>query len=92
MKAETLTILTVVLIVAVVGVCAETSPAQEVPRIAKEELKSMLGNPDTIILDVRPVEQWTRSDRKIPGALHEDPRHVKSWAGKYPKDKILVLY
>ena len=92
MKVVTLTILTVVLIVVVVGACAKTSPAEDVPRITKEELKSMLGKPDIIILDVRPVEQWRKSDLKIAGALHEDPRDVKSWADRYPKDKTLVSY
>lgn len=92
MKGVTLAILAAVLSVAVVVTCAKTSPAEDVPKIAKEELKSMLGNPGIIILDVRPVEQWRKSDLKIPGALHEDPRDVSSWADKYPKDKTLVFY
>lgn len=92
MKGAILMVLAAVLSVAVVVACAKTSPAEDVPKLAKEELKSMLGNPDIIILDVRPLEQWSRSDLKIPGALHEDPRDVKSWADKYPKDKTLVFY
>jgi len=64
----------------------------DVPRIEKEELKSLLGNPDVIILDVRPKEQYLLSDKKIAGALHEDPEAVSSWAGKYSKDKRLVIY
>jgi len=52
----------------------------------------MLGNPDVVILDCRPVEQWRFSDQKIPGAVHEDPMDVESWAGKYSKDKTIVIY
>lgn len=92
MKVAALGILAVMLIAAAVGACAKTSPAEDVPRITKEELESMLGNPDVIILDVRPVEQWRSSDLKIPGALHENPENVKSWADKYPRDKTLVFY
>jgi len=64
----------------------------EVPRIEKEELKSLLGNPDVIILDVRPHEQWLLSDKKITGSLHADHEAVSSWASKYSKDKHLIIY
>jgi len=41
---------------------AETALAMgqkvEVPRMTKEELKPLLGNPDFIILDVRESEGW----------------------------------
>ena len=41
--------------------CAHT-PTSEigVPRITKEEVKSMLGNPDVIILDVRATREQLR--------------------------------
>jgi hypothetical protein len=29
---------------------------------------------------------------KLPGAVHEDPAKVQSWAHKYPKDAKIVLY
>jgi hypothetical protein len=77
---------------AFVGV--STIPAQplDVPRITKEELKSMLGNPDVVILDVRGSNSWKASEKKIKGAVWEDPRDMESWTDKYPKDKTLVLY
>jgi rhodanese-related sulfurtransferase len=66
---------------------------QEVPRITKEELKSMMGNPDLVILDVRTPSDWKVSQSKIKGAVREDPeRATKSWAGKYEKRKTIVLY
>jgi hypothetical protein len=62
------------------------------PQMTAEELRSRLGDPDVIILDVRRAAHWKASDRKIVGAVREDPNDVKSWAGKYAQEKTLVLY
>jgi hypothetical protein len=65
----------------------------KVPRMTKEELKSLLGNPDVIVLDVRIAGEWKRDALKIQGAVREDPeKDYKTWASKYPKDKTLVFY
>ena len=64
----------------------------EVPRMTKEDLRSKLGNPDVIIIDVRVGGEWRASSEKIQGAIREEPDQVKAWADKFPKDKILVLY
>ena len=65
----------------------------KVPRMTKEDLRSLFDNPEVIILDVRIADEWKRSDLKIKGAVHEDPeKDYKSWASKYPKDKTLVFY
>ena len=66
--------------------------AEEVPRISKEELRTLLGNPDVIIIDVRLSGDLADSDSKIKRAIHEDPRNVEAWMSKYPKDKTLVFY
>jgi rhodanese-related sulfurtransferase len=73
---------------------AFTTPvrAAEAPRIKKDELKAMLGDSDLVILDVRAQSDWKGGDSKIKGAVREDPESVKSWAGKYSKDKTFVLY
>ena len=64
-----------------------------IPRMTKEELKSLLGNPDVIIIDVRTDEGWKESKWKIKGAVREDPeKDISAWADKYPKDKTLVFY
>jgi rhodanese-related sulfurtransferase len=63
-----------------------------VPKISKEELKTLLGNPDVIIIDVRLERDWRSSSLKIKGAVWEDFLDVDTWAKKYPKDKIIVLY
>ena len=61
--------------------------------MTKEELKSLLGNPDVIVVDVRIAAEWKRADLKIQGAVREDPeKDYKTWASKYPKDKTLVFY
>jgi rhodanese-related sulfurtransferase len=66
--------------------------AQEAPRIDKETLKSWLGNPGVMIIDVRQPRDWQASDKKIQGAVREDPHAVDVWAASLPKDKKIVLY
>jgi rhodanese-related sulfurtransferase len=66
--------------------------SQEVTRISKEELRTMLENPEVIILDVRAQSDWQASRAKIKGAVREDPSKLASWMGKYPKNKVLVFY
>ena len=83
----------VALSLALIG-CAEKWTFQlKVPRMTKEELKSLLGNPDVIILDVRESEDWKESKWKIPGAVREDSeKDLNTWADRYPKDKTVVFY
>ncbi len=64
----------------------------EVPRISVEKTEALLGNPDVVIIDVRTAKTWWRSSTKILNAVREEPGAVEKWAGKYPKDKTLILY
>ncbi|MFB3884405.1 MAG: rhodanese-like domain-containing protein [Thermodesulfobacteriota bacterium] len=66
--------------------------SQESPRISKEELKTMLGDPNVIILDVRIDDEWNASEKKIPGATWKNPEEIGSWLKQYPKSKTLVFY
>lgn len=66
--------------------------AADVKRMTKEELKSMLGSPDLVVVDVRRGSDWKSSDTKVKGALREDPEQADKWMAKYPKDKTLVFY
>ncbi len=66
--------------------------AAEAPRMSKEELQTMLGNPNVVVIDVRLSGDLAESNSKIKGAIVEDPRKVDSWMDKYPKDKTLVFY
>ncbi len=68
-------------------------PFPDIPRLSAKDLKTMMEQKDAVILDVRPQQQWENSTKKIPGAVHEDPSKVSSWAQKYPKDETtIVLY
>lgn len=77
---------------AIVGILAVNSLAAGVPRITKEELKTLLGNPDVAIIDGREPNHWIFSESKIVGAVREDPSAVFTWASKYSKDKTIVIY
>ncbi len=67
--------------------------ADKVPRMTPDQLKEMLGKPEVIILDVRAAGDWAKAQTKIQGAVREDPnKATKTWAGKYGKDKTIVLY
>ena len=86
-------ILTVLFCFVFVGCLQNLTMEQKVPRILKVELKSMLGQPDLVIVDVRLDEEWEKAELKIKGAVRENPeRAVKSWAEKYPRDKTIVFY
>jgi rhodanese-related sulfurtransferase len=82
------------LILLVVGILTTFAKSADVPRMTKDELRAMLNNPALVILDVRSEIDWKDSDSKIKGAIREDPESVKSWAGKYSKEKekTFVLY
>ena len=62
------------------------------PRITKEKLKSMLGDPKLVIVDVRRNLGWNSSEHKIKGAVRADPTKVESWASSFGKDKTFVIY
>jgi len=81
-----------VLGLAIVSMLAPFAAADEVPRMTKEQLKALLDDPDVVILDVRTSRDWKGSEKKIKGAIRENPKGFASWAHKYSKDKTLVLY
>ncbi len=85
--------LIMILFLGVLGMGTIMAWAKDVPRITKEELKPLLGNPDVIIIDVRSAKDWKSSQEKIQGAVREDPdKKAKSWAGKYSQEKMIILY
>ncbi len=65
--------------------------AADAPRISPEVLKALIGNADVTVIDVRRGGDYEGSSTKIKGAVRESEKDI-SWASKYPKDKILVLY
>ena len=66
--------------------------AKDAPLISKEELKGELGKPGLTIIDVRSPKDWTESDKKITGAVRENPEASGDWSKKYAKDEDIVLY
>ncbi len=96
MKNFLLAIMAVAISLGLVGVSTTQLMAEDIatvaPKMTKEELKPKLGDPDLIIIDVLVQDQWETVDQKIPGAVHENPEEIDSWADKYPKDKTYVLY
>jgi len=86
-----LPLLVVSLVVGCMGMGKNISQGDASP-MGKEELKAQLGSPDLILIDVRYGKDWSESDRKIVGAVREDPQEFDKWSGKYPKTKTLVLY
>ncbi len=67
-------------------------PQATMKMVSIDELKNMLNNPALSIIDVRYEKDWQESDMKIKGAVREDYMRVETWADKYPKDKLIVLY
>ena len=63
-----------------------------VPAMSKEELKSVLGDPSLVIVDVRSAADWNGEERKIKGSLRVDPSLADSLMKTYSKDKTFVFY
>jgi rhodanese-related sulfurtransferase len=83
------------IIIALVVALSLTIPAlagADPLRVDQETVKSWLGDPQVLIIDVRTGKSWEKSNRKITGAVRHDPRAVKQWAASLPKDKKIVLY
>lgn len=74
------------------GGTAVAVAAKDVPLITKEELKPGIGSADLIIIDVRAGKDWNASQKKIKGALREDPEKVEAWAKKYKSHQDIVVY
>ena len=65
--------------------------AASVPKMDKDELKSLLGSENLVVLDVRLGRDWSTSEFKIKDALRVDDGDL-SGAMNYPKDNTMVLY
>ncbi len=75
-----------------VALWTTTALSQQVSRITKEDLRTVLGDPEVFVIDVRTPQEWEGSDKKIVGAIREDPLELRTWMSKFPKDKTLVFY
>lgn len=64
----------------------------DVPKMTKDELRTLIEKGDVVVLDVRSGRDWKSSEFMIHKAVREDPGQVASWASKYAKDKTIVAY
>lgn len=64
----------------------------KVPRVDKDTVKGWLDDPAVMIIDVRASGDWAASDKKIKGAIRQDPQQADSWAKGLPQEKKIVLY
>lgn len=58
----------------------------------KEELNSLIGSGNVVILDVRTGRDWGSSEFKIKGAVRAPAGKFSEWQGNFEKDKTIVLY
>jgi rhodanese-related sulfurtransferase len=66
--------------------------AQTVDLVDKDTLKGWLGQAEVVIIDVRTPKDWAGSQKKIQGAVRQDPGKVAAWGKTLPRDKTIVLY
>jgi hypothetical protein len=92
MRRRLFLLLTIFLTAALLSGMGKGPKAEEVPRMTVEELKAELGSPGLVVIDARSSKDWQASDRKIAGAVREDPSSPQRWAEKYAKDSRIVLY
>ncbi len=92
MKTKLIRLVTGVTGMVILCLLTQLAVGDEVSKIAKNELRAQLDNPDVIIVDLRKGYDWKGSEFKIKGAVRENPDAFNSWADKYPRDKTLVFY
>ncbi len=83
-----LLLLAALLMVPLAGSAADT----ELKYVDKDTLKDMLGAPNLLIIDVRQPTDWNGSDKKIQGAVRQEPNQAATWGPNLSKDKKIVLY
>ena len=60
--------------------------------IKPQEFKSLLGNKNVTLLDVRRKDDYDADSTVIPGSNWLDPSQLDSWSATLPADKEVVLY
>jgi hypothetical protein len=71
---------------------AAATATADAPRITKEEARALLGAPQVIFVDARTESTWSKSDRKIKGAVRIDKWDLQMWASPYPGDTTFIIY
>lgn len=60
--------------------------------IKPQEFKSILGNKNVTLLDVRRKDDYAADSTVIPGSNWLDPSQLDGWSTTLPADKEVVLY
>ncbi len=81
----------IVLLLALSFLSAPPLFAASVPKMDKDELKSLLGSDNLVVLDVRLGRDWSSSEFKIKDSVRMTDSDL-AMVEKYPKDTTLVLY
>ena len=81
-----------VLLIVTFSMLSGLALADNIPLMTKERLKTLLGDDDITILDVRAGRDWKSSEFKITGAKRVEPSAYNQWADKFNKDKTYVFY
>jgi hypothetical protein len=85
-------LLAIAVCIIAIAAIRSSSAAGDAPRITKEEAKALLGAPNVVFVDARIDASWSKSDKKIKGAVRFDPYDVESWAGNYARDTKFIVY
>ena len=80
------------LAVILTGTAAAAAATADAPRITKEEARALLGAPHVLFVDARIESTWSKSDRKIKGAVRIDKWDLQMWASPYPDDTTFIIY
>ena len=80
------------LAVILTGTAAAAAATADAPRITKEEARALLGAPHVLFVDARTESAWSKSDRKIKGAVRIDKWDLQMWASSYPDDTTFIIY
>ena len=79
-------------VVALIFGSAAAANADNVKRMTKEELQSIMDSDNVSIIDVRTGRDWSASEFKIKGAERVDIKEILADPQNYPKERTYVLY
>ena len=66
--------------------------AEAVSKITADELNSILGNEDLVVIDSRKTSDWEKSEEMILGAFRGDPWKTDEWISDLSPEKRYVVY
>lgn len=65
---------------------------EAVPKITADDLNSILGVEDLVVIDSRKTSDWEKGEEMILGALRGDPWKTEEWIATFSPDKRYVVY